>query len=195
MKTNTKFIATVTLIVAFTFTQCQSAEYDYEESFDATNLQNAQQCCKDTKELRRDCDHALKCHHGSFILDPQLEASDNFHLLSDGSLVAGDTETPRDEFCIGLLSNGTAMRTVAQVCFPDYEETRSQFTLKGIMSLTSMVFLAITVYVYTLIEMRDTQDKVVKVALICLLSFYLGLGSIQLFPEIFGIPFLCTLIG
>lgn len=163
------------------------------------NLELAQRCCPDSDLLLRNCTGGLKCEHGAYIIDPDSDPNDEFHIFADGRMMVFTEVIAHDQYCIGRLDRDDdedENKFVAKVCFSQPEASKlSLFTLKGILSLISVLFLGLTIYVYNLIVMRDTQDRVVRIALVCLLVFYLGLGMIQCFPSVLGPTFLCSLTG
>lgn len=165
------------------------------------NYDKAQHCCAEPNILERPCrtKTLFNCTHGSYILDPWIEPADAFDITTDGGLefVGGDLPTDDNNYCIsryGREPNET--RFVALVCFAESDSFQSTlFTAKGSLALVSVIFLAITIYVYNVIVMRDTQDRVVRIALICLLAFFLLLGTMQLLSGLLIQLRLCTLIG
>lgn len=161
----------------------------------------AQRCCPNSDLLLRNCTGGMKCEHGAYIIDPDADPNDEFLILADGRMFVFTEIIAHEQYCIGRLDRDSEddqeeNKFVAKVCFSPPETAKmALYTFKGILSLISVVFLGITIYVYNLIVMRDTQDRVVRIALICLLVFYLGLGTIQCFPTVLGPTFLCSLTG
>lgn len=58
-----------------------------------------------------------------------------------------------------LVPGSNATRKVAMVCFTDdYKNILLLFLVKGILAFTSVIFLAMTLYVYWILpELRETQ--------------------------------------
>ncbi|KAJ6639546.1 G-protein coupled receptor Mth2 [Pseudolycoriella hygida] len=153
-------------------------------------------CCGYENIMRdRFCDHngvmsgsiLLECENGKYLLDPAEGPTDNFTVLENGELeiISSRKSTiPVDEYCITnfVSAGGNETRRVAVVCFGDHASQASiMFMIKGTLALTSVFFLLLTLYVYWIIpDLRETQDKVTCVTLICLMTFMLVLGIIQI---------------
>lgn len=83
------------------------------------------------------------------------------------------------------------------VCFEDdSNDGVSFFLIKGILMFVSVFFLLITLYIYFLIpDMRETQDKVTCIAIICLTIFMFLLGTIQIVGQEYTFSQSCIKIG
>lgn len=168
------------------------------------NYQLANQCCNDPNILERPCraGSIFNCTHGSYLLDPFQDPLDAFTIGGDGSLSL-NSETlpyPKGEYCLSVSESPLHNEShyVARVCFWEAENVRyaqTMFTLKGTLALISVVFLGLTVYVYNVIVMRDTQDRVTRIAIICLLAFFLCIGATQLFSEVLLVTHTCSVMG
>lgn len=162
------------------------------------NTQHALQCCSGMDLLHPECrkTDVLNCEHGSYLLDPYVEAMDEFTILEDGSMDLKNAPlTPRSIYCIGTLDlNDTLSRYVARVCF-EHQDEQSMITFKGFLSLISVAFLGVTLYVYNQIVMRDTQDRVVRIAVACLMGFFLVLGAVQVMSDLLMYFKICAVSG
>ncbi|XP_055684881.1 G-protein coupled receptor Mth2-like isoform X1 [Lutzomyia longipalpis] len=149
-------------------------------------------CCPGENIFPDSCpnrtDTLLKCPHGKFMVDPLVTPDDEFEINEDGdlSLLEGDHIIEQGEFCVTnyrALANDS--RRVALVCFTYNDASVSLYLIKGILTLISVCFIIVTLYVYWIIPgLRDTQDKVTCFCLICLASFFFLLGLVQIFtPE------------
>lgn len=168
------------------------------------NYELATQCCNTPNILERPCraGSLFDCTHGSYLLDPAQDPLDAFTIGSDGSLSLNTDTLPyqKNEYCLSRLESAFANEShyVARVCFLDSDHAKfaqTLFTLKGTLALISVVFLGLTVYVYNVIVMRDTQDRVTRIAIICLLAFFLCIGATQLFTEVLLATHTCSIMG
>lgn len=99
-------------------------------------------------------------------------------------------------YCLTTVTSRNSTRDVAFICFDEaIEEANDIFYVRGSLSLLSVFFLCLTLYIYAIIpSLRETQDKVTIVAIICVTIFLFLLGVVQLFPGIFH-SFLCESFG
>ncbi|XP_037029890.1 G-protein coupled receptor Mth2-like [Bradysia coprophila] len=163
-------------------------------------------CCGQQNILKdRSCNYnglkgqiLLDCENGKYLLDPSDNKLDTYHILENGYLQMNSSSppVPIDAYCItNYLGNGSnETREVALVCFGQHVKTAPiMFMVKGTMALISVFFLLLTLYVYWIIpDLRETQDKVTCVTLICLMIFMLVLGIIQIAePEKLTQSFVC----
>lgn len=99
-------------------------------------------------------------------------------------------------YCLTSLQDNTSTKDVAFICFDDtHDSSNDLFMIRGFLSFVSVFFLCLTLYIYAIIpDLRETQDKVTIVAIICVTIFLFLLGLLQIFPGIFHL-FLCELFG
>lgn len=167
------------------------------------NYHLAQHCCGEPNILERPCrtETLFNCSHGSYIVDPWQDANDKFTITVEGKLIMTIEALTYDHtgYCIARYEpQANESRYVARVCFTDaanVEYSQSMFTLKGTLAMVSVFFLGVTLYVYNMIVMRDTQDRVVRITIICLLFFFLSMGATQLFSDVLVISSMCTVMG
>lgn len=166
------------------------------------NLQLATKCCPEPNILQQSeaCPRSvnLNCSFGQYMIDPYRSATDAFDIEEDGTLNVdnGSYQIPKAEYCIGLRSPSPGdLRYVALSCFEDSDIQKSKFDLMGSFIFISVIFIGLTLYVYRLIVLRDTQDLVTKYALICLFIFFLTLGLVQFFTELLIPISACTILG
>lgn len=191
------------LIILLSIAFGVSSTEDPRSPLPPPNYHKAHHCCEEPNILERPCrtKTLFNCSNGAFILDPWIEPLDEFVIGDDGSLesLTGEEFGTRDSYCVSRyepLANES--RYVAKVCFASVASAsynNALFTVKGSLALFSVIFLIITLYVYNVIVMRDTQDRVVRIALYCLLAFFLLLGSTQLFTEALMATNTCTVVG
>ncbi|XP_058812626.1 probable G-protein coupled receptor Mth-like 11 [Topomyia yanbarensis] len=136
----------------------------------------------------------LNCTQHYFIYqDLEVEV----HVDSRGALVDGNYDVDWADYCSATLLDGDDTQPAFMVCFNNdgYASSLSFYFSKGIMMLISVFFLAVTLYIYFLIpDLRETQDKVTSIAVICLMMFMLLLSVVQLRTSI-TYSSLCTVIA
>lgn len=164
------------------------------------NYQNAHRCCAEPNILDKSCRNSSTLICSSYLLDPEIDPIDLFNVTDEGVLIPfQDHHLPvqYDEYCVAYSPRNQSAY-VARICFAyerSLEYSQSMFTLKGTMALVSVFFIVITLYVYHVIVMRDTQDRVVRYALYCLLGFFLFLGATQMLSDLLDRLGFCTLVG
>ncbi|XP_055588437.1 probable G-protein coupled receptor Mth-like 3 [Uranotaenia lowii] len=130
-----------------------------------------------------------------YVIYQDLEVE--VHVNAKGSLVDGDYEIAWSEYCGTTLLENEELHPVFLVCFNnDGYASHLQFYFgKGIMMLVSVLFLAVTLYIYFIIpDLRETQDKVTSIAVASLMMFMLLLSIVQLRASITYSAF-CTVIA
>lgn len=163
------------------------------------NYKLAQPCCAGDNVYQRACRNAslLHCEQGRYLIDPMMMADEDFTITADGELVLQDDDhaIEKGEYCVTFYApTANESRYVAFACF-DEAESMSLFYLKGTLALISVFAIALTLYVYKLIRLRDTQDRVTVISLVCLLFFFLTLGITQLMPHNEYSALVCVPIG
>ncbi|XP_054010977.1 G-protein coupled receptor Mth2-like [Hylaeus anthracinus] len=153
--------------------------------------------CSDGKKIQ------LDCHHGSFLIDPEEFAHDNFtvvHEYGDAWLQFEEQNyerIPSDMFCVAQRENSSSKIAVA--CF------ESEFHLAAvgwkrilycILSIISAIFLIATLAVYVLLpELREIQDKAMMAVVTSLAVSYIVLSIQNLKPQEDGDYEICIALG
>uniref|UniRef100_A0A2M4A402 Putative g protein-coupled receptor n=1 Tax=Anopheles triannulatus TaxID=58253 RepID=A0A2M4A402_9DIPT len=172
----------------------------------ANNNDKAIQCCMPGYALEHSEGHCyradgnltahiqLHCNE-TYLIDPAEEPQ--LFVDEEGNLIDGAYTIPKQRFCVGHYEDSESDKGVFIVCFDeeDEEAVATMLMAKGILLLVSVVFLAVTLYIYFIIpDLRETQDKVTSVAVVCLMGFMFLLSVIQLWAPLVHTPY-CSTMG
>uniref|UniRef100_A0A2M4A0Q9 Putative g protein-coupled receptor n=2 Tax=Anopheles triannulatus TaxID=58253 RepID=A0A2M4A0Q9_9DIPT len=171
----------------------------------ANNNDKAIQCCMPGYALEHSEGHCyradgnltahiqLHCNE-TYLIDPAEEPQ--LFVDEEGNLIDGAYTIPKQRFCVGHYEDSESDKGVFIVCFDeeDEEAIATMLMAKGILLLVSVVFLAVTLYIYLIIpDLRETQDKVTSVAVVCLMGFMFLLSVIQLWAPLVHTPYCSTM--
>lgn len=186
--------------------QNESAFGDSSKSVTVNHLGEHNACCLGTNVFTAtggclDGDHPhmwQRMNCSRYMLDPASSELDEFRATAQG-LQNGDTLHENNQFCHAWIpdaENDSQLHQVALVCFEEISDSyHTLFLVKGVLAMVSVLFLLATLYVYYLIpDLRETQDKVTCVALVCLILFLLCLGTIQIASPS-NLALLCVPLG
>ena len=145
----------------------------------------------------------LMCPHGSYLIDPDESANDNFTVIYEyGKPWLQFTETEYEKiaanrFCVANRKNASSK--IAFVCFEGEHYSSSTIwkdTLFCILSIISAIFLIATIAVYVLLpELREVQDKAMMAAVTSLAVSYIVLSIQNLRPQEEGDYTICISLG
>lgn len=160
-------------------------------------------CCSGDNVFPRSCPNrtetSLKCE--KYMIDPFMIPEDDFEVTEDGelSIHESDVVIEKGEFCVTYYEPiKNESRYVAFACFTadDNVSSYAVFFMRGLLTLTSVCFIVLTLYVYRVIRSKDTQDRVTCYCLGCLAFFFLFLGCVQIFaPEYMVSSNMCVPLG
>uniref|UniRef100_A0A182TDA2 G-protein coupled receptors family 2 profile 2 domain-containing protein n=1 Tax=Anopheles melas TaxID=34690 RepID=A0A182TDA2_9DIPT len=171
-----------------------------------THDQKATQCCQESymvdgkqqRCVRTDGNYTtemhLNCTHSYMIF---REIEQEVYVDETGSLIDGDSQIQRNDYCVAHTHDGESMQPVFIVCFnmANMDTIATMLISKGIMMLISVFFLLVTLYIYYIIpDLRETQDKVTSAAVGSLAVFMFLLSLVQLWVSLTNTPF-CIVIA
>ncbi|XP_076233923.1 G-protein coupled receptor Mth2 [Calliopsis andreniformis] len=154
-----------------------------------------------------DCSEDMKiqfsCPYGSYLMDPEASAADNFTVIQEhGKPWLQFTELSYEKiaagrFCVANKANGSSR--IALVCFEgEYYSSPSIWkeTLFCTLGIISAVFLIATLAVYVLLpELREIQDKAMMAVVTSLAVSYIVLSIQNLKPQEGGNHTICLALG
>lgn len=130
------------------------------------------------------------CEFGKYRLEPDVESSDEFHILANGSLLLPFLQPGllnHSDYCLESFVNKDNESVVLPlVCFPPPPPPLSFWEeliliIYPIGLLISVPFLAATFIIFMFIpELRDTHGKCLSCHVVCLAVAYIALAIVQL---------------
>lgn len=132
----------------------------------------------------------FKCHNEDIVM------VDNFAINHDGLMQPNrhfyhfdkSGDRPTDKYCIDNFVEGNTTKMMGLRCFPPMPEVPESLikasSIYPYLLFLSVLFLVATLMAYFLVpQLRDTKGIIVMSYVSSMAVYYMGLGIIQLFPE------------